>query len=95
MSDRKPPDDPVAEFIRDSDGMPNQREALPPGTLPGTFADPQGDENRDPPCRPTPPPVFPAEAHNSVTATGVEKRPAAPSFRPAPSREAASEGSNP
>lgn len=67
MSDRQPPDDPVAEFIRESDGMPNRREALRPGTLPGTFPDPQGDENRDPPRLPTPPPVFPSRPQNSVT----------------------------
>ena len=66
MSDRTLPDDTVAEFIRDSDGMPNRREALRPGTLPGTFADPQGDENRDPPCPPTPPPVFPSSPQTSV-----------------------------
>lgn len=59
MSDRKPPDDEVAEFLRDSDGMPNQRDALPPGTLPRPFFGPQGDENRDPPRLPTLPPIAP------------------------------------
>ena len=40
---------PVEQQIRDSDGLPNQRAALPPGTLPGPPPDPQGDEHRDPP----------------------------------------------
>ena len=39
------------------DSLPGQRDALPPGALGGMPADPQGDENRDPPANaPTPPP---------------------------------------
>jgi len=36
--------------------VPNQRDGLPPGSLRERPPDPQGDENRDPPCPPTPPP---------------------------------------
>ncbi|HJS84250.1 MAG TPA: ferritin-like domain-containing protein [Acetobacteraceae bacterium] len=43
------PETPVEQQIRESDGLPNQRAALPPGTLPGPPPDPQGDENRTPP----------------------------------------------
>jgi ferritin-like metal-binding protein YciE len=45
-------DDPVAEFMRRTDGLPNERAALPPGSLPGVFDQPQGDEHRDT-CPPT------------------------------------------
>ncbi len=31
------------------DRLPNQRDGLPPGALGGMPAEPQGDENRDPP----------------------------------------------
>jgi hypothetical protein len=43
------PETPVEQQLRESDGLPNQRAALPPGTLPGPPPDPQGDENRPPP----------------------------------------------
>ncbi len=43
------PETPVEQQLRESDGLPNQRAALPPGTLPGPPPDPQGDENRTPP----------------------------------------------
>lgn len=46
-------DDPVSEFMRRTDGLPNERAALPPGSLPGVFDEPQGDEHRDPPRPPT------------------------------------------
>jgi ferritin-like metal-binding protein YciE len=42
------PETPVEQQIRESDGLPNQRAALPPGTLPGPPPDPQGDEHRTP-----------------------------------------------
>jgi len=41
-------DGPVEEHLRDTDGLPGNRAALPRGTLPGPPPDPQGDENRDP-----------------------------------------------
>lgn len=42
---------PVEQRIRRQDGMPGQRDALTPGSLgSGTPAQPQGDENRDPPA---------------------------------------------
>jgi hypothetical protein len=41
-------------FARDS--LPGQRHALPAGALPGPSLEPHGDENRDPPKAPTPPP---------------------------------------
>ncbi len=44
-----PPETPVEQQMRESDGLPNQRAALPAGTLPGPPPDPQGDENRRPP----------------------------------------------
>ena len=31
------------------DSLPGRRDALPPGSLPGVPADPQADENREPP----------------------------------------------
>ncbi len=43
------PETPVEQQLRESDGLPNQRAALPPGTLPDPPPDPQGDENRTPP----------------------------------------------
>ena len=45
--------DPVAEFMRETDGLPNGCAALAPGSLPGVFDEPQGDEHRDPPRPPT------------------------------------------
>ena len=50
----------AAEFMRKHEGMPGHRAALPPGSLPGVFDEPQGDENRDPP-RPPMIPVEPAQ----------------------------------
>jgi hypothetical protein len=38
------------------DSLPGQRHALPAGALPRLSLEPQGDENRDPPKAPTPPP---------------------------------------
>jgi hypothetical protein len=32
------------------DSLPGERNALPAGTLPGMPAEPQGDENREPPA---------------------------------------------
>ena len=43
------PETPVEQQLRESDGLPNERAALPPGTLPGPPPDPQGDEHRTPP----------------------------------------------
>ena len=40
---------PVEQQMRESDGLPGRRAALPEGTLPGPPPDPQGDEHRDPP----------------------------------------------
>lgn len=53
-------DDPkerVQPELRPSpDRLPGQRDSLPPGALGGMPAEPQGDENRDPPANaPTPP----------------------------------------
>ncbi|HEY6433272.1 MAG TPA: ferritin-like domain-containing protein [Acetobacteraceae bacterium] len=42
-------DGPVEQQLRDTDGLPGKRAALPAGTLPGLPPDPQADENRDPP----------------------------------------------
>lgn len=42
-------DGPVEQWLRETDGLPGGRAALPRGTLPGPPPDPQGDENRDPP----------------------------------------------
>lgn len=38
-----------------SDSLPGQRAALRRGALREEHAEPQGDENRDPPSAPTPP----------------------------------------
>jgi ferritin-like metal-binding protein YciE len=46
---RTRPETPVEQQMRESDGLPNERAALPPGTLPAPPPDPQGDENRTPP----------------------------------------------
>ncbi len=46
---RARPETPVEQQLRESDGLPGQRAALPPGTLPEPAPDPQGDENRTPP----------------------------------------------
>lgn len=46
---RTKPETPVEQQMRESDGLPGQRAALPPGTLAGPPPDPQGDENRTPP----------------------------------------------
>ncbi len=46
---RTRPETPVEQQLRESDGLPNQRAALPAGTLPAPPPDPQGDENRTPP----------------------------------------------
>lgn len=43
------PETPVEQHLRESDGMPGERAALPPGTLPAPPPDPQADENRTPP----------------------------------------------
>ncbi len=79
---RSPPirDDRVAEFMRESDGMPGERAALPPGSLPGVFDEPHGDENRDPPRLPTIPPSDPSGAlplgpQNRVTGQSPGKQP--------------------
>lgn len=40
---------PVEQQMRKDDGLPNQRAALPAGTLAGPPPDPQGDEHRTPP----------------------------------------------
>lgn len=37
---------------RASRGMPGQRDALPPGALPGQTPDAQGDQNMDPVVQP-------------------------------------------
>jgi hypothetical protein len=42
------------------DGRPGERAALPPGSLPGPYLGPQGDENRDPPAN-APSPTGPAD----------------------------------
>jgi hypothetical protein len=42
------------------DGRPGERAALPPGSLPGPYLGPQGDENRDPPAD-APSPTGPAD----------------------------------
>ncbi|MGE0226147.1 MAG: hypothetical protein AB7F35_13960 [Acetobacteraceae bacterium] len=40
----------VEQKIRSAqDSLPGQRDSLPKGTIGGMPADPQGDENRDPP----------------------------------------------
>jgi hypothetical protein len=41
------------------DGMPGMRADLPPGSLPGPYLGPQGDEDRTPPAN-APSPVQPA-----------------------------------
>jgi ferritin-like metal-binding protein YciE len=74
-------DGPVEQRLRETDGLPGERAALPAGTLPGLPPDPQGDENRDPP------PVKPSGAgpyrravdlaQNSVTPSGKRQRAAA------------------
>lgn len=46
---RARPETEVEEHLRETDGLPNKRDALPPGALPGVPPDPQGDENRTPP----------------------------------------------
>jgi hypothetical protein len=47
----------AAERLRKPLGdLPNQRDGLPPGSLRELPPDPQGDENRDPPRPPMPPP---------------------------------------
>lgn len=47
----------VAQRINNArDSLPGERNALPPGTLPGHSSEPQGDENRQPVRPPTPPP---------------------------------------
>jgi hypothetical protein len=56
-TDMPAPPDKVAERLRNPLGdVPNQRDGLPSGTLRELPADPQGDENRDPPRLPEPPP---------------------------------------
>lgn len=40
---------PVEQHLHQTDGMPGERAALAPGTLPGPPPDPQGDESRTPP----------------------------------------------
>lgn len=55
MSD-DPKDGVEPELVPSPDRLPGQRDGLPPGALGGMPADPQGDENRDPPANaPTPP----------------------------------------
>ena len=49
MSDT-PKDSVEPELVPSPDRLPGQRDGLPPGALGGLPADPQGDENRDPPA---------------------------------------------
>jgi len=62
MTQRRSKEEPAsagktAERLRNPLGdVPNQRDGLPPGTLRELPPDPQGDENRDPPRPPMPPP---------------------------------------
>ncbi len=70
---------PVEQWMRESDGLPGERAALPPGTLPGPPPDPQGDEHRDPP------PITPSGAgpytrgldlgHEGVSSSGKRQPP--------------------
>jgi hypothetical protein len=49
--------DRVEQRVCDSgDSLPGERDALPPGTLPGPNQEPHGDENREPIKPPMPPP---------------------------------------
>ncbi len=58
MSKREPDPPPNAK-IPPAPIPPGGAAALPPGSLPGPFLGPQGDENRDPPAG-APAPVPPA-----------------------------------
>lgn len=42
------PETKVEEHLREADGLPNKRDTLAPGTLPGRGPNPEGDENRAP-----------------------------------------------
>ncbi len=80
-------DGPVEQHLRETDGLPGRRAALPAGTLPSPPPDPQADENRDPP------PVTESGAgryrrtvdlaHNTVTPSGNRQRPRLPAIQPA------------
>lgn len=73
---RRVPDNPVAEWIRENDGLPGERAALPPGSLEEHWALPQGDEHRHP--------VLPGGTHNTVTDSDDLQRSGAPLIDPSP-----------